>query len=512
MEGVERAFLVVIAFVCIAGSAIFVMHGVALRQEQSSVAAAAASAAPTTAPIPTQKPNTASTPSKQDTLTPECEAKTKQNEKLAQYGVREEIRKQLPVEYSKSIKEATTQGFCKPELAVQQTWPGCDSKKCPLGVTVFPKGTKLSPGVVQCSSGKSGFVVACRQKDQEPKEGDGNVPPPERKPTQASGDIGNDLQKTDAGQQGGGQGGSPSGGGGGSQSPTNEAAQQAFNEPPLPEQRSDALIARDREISESLQNTQNEIDSVEERLDAYYDREGARGTDEESTLLRQRENLSRTREELLAERAELAPYVRSEASERIQEIGSPQTMSEYAEQQNLRRQVSELDQLVSQGEGYGRQSTQEMAGFPYRDPYGTNPGTLQQVESQYVGASYYSCLQSQGSTCYGGDGRRVSENRLRDGDIAITPQLRRSIGLAHNEIAEVLLEGPNGNRAWATVRDEIGFGNETVPSYAPGAGQRVHIDYFREPNRQTSSLMDTLGLGRSSGLQGNVRVVLVRRY
>lgn len=477
MRGETYVSIALIALVLVS-IGFLVVRGIVVAQAQQSLAAA-------------QSASTASTPSKKDTLTPQCAAATKNNEKLAQYGVREDIRTQMPVEYNKSIKEATTDGFCKPEYKVKESWgEGCNSKKCPLGVTVFPPGTKLSPGVVQCSTDGKGFVVACRNNPdaQQPSKPDAAAPS-----GKDANKLAQDVGKTDS---------APQGQSGGSQDSGN--FDKVFGE-----QNSTAKDETSA-IADKVAGAQERLDTAGKALDDYYDNGGKRGTTEETKLLSEYNDASKTKDQLIDE----ARYARADFESRATQLGTPSTAEELAQQNSYAQKADALGRLVDDygAQRAGQDVVSDRAGIPYADPEAPNPGRLQQVDTDPVGASYYSCLQSQGSVCYGGDGARTSENRLRDGDIAITPQLRQQIGLRPNEIADVLLEGPNGNRTWATVRDEIGFGNERVPSYALGAGQLVQIDYFREPGRSTSSLMGSLGLTRAAGLQGNVRVVLVRRY
>ncbi len=497
-------------------TAIFFTHGINVSGTTKQLAATAASVPPPpvqkpSAPAPAVPPPPVSR--EEATGCPKgASCQTSQPKEIKPVGdcadpkaspqIQAECKQQEAI--AKSQIARCTQGekkseVCKPyEISkVVYTSKSCFLKSGETIVKCKPKPTPECPTV----SSTTGALCTWESKDpncQCKKGGEENNKKPDDAPVaKSTDDIAKQVSGTEDGQGGGsGSGGSPGGGG---QSPQDEAIAQAFedpNTPPLPEQRSEALKQHDQELAQ-------QIEQAEQALDNYYD--------SDVQNLEEERRLNENYERLVQERAELAPYVRQALLDDKQEIDANPSSSNWpSERQNIDGRISELDRLMQE---YGVQGggQREYAGVPYSNPYGSY-GALEQVESPYVGASYYSCLQSQGSVCYGGDGVRTEQNRLRDGDIAITPQLRQSIGLRHNEIADVLLEGPNGNRAWATVRDEIGFGNEIVPNYAPGAGQRVHIDYFRPPGQTSSSLMSSLGLERSMGLQGNVRVVLVRRF
>lgn len=321
-----------------------VVRGIVIVQAQQSLAAAEGASA-------------ASTPSKKDTLTPQCAAATKNNEKLAQYGVREDIRTQMPVEYNKSIKEAATDGFCKSEYKVKESWgEGCNSKKCPMGVTVFPPGTKLSPGVVQCSTDSKGFVVACRNNPdaEQPSKQDTGT-----QPGKSTEQLAKDAAKTDAGQ-GGGQGGGSGGGSGSGQTPSNEALDKVFGE------QNPTAKEEPAKIAEQVAGAQERLDNAGKALDEYYDNGGKRGTTEETKLLSEYNDASKTKDQLIDE----ARYARADFESKATQLGTPSTAEDLAKQNNYNQKADALGRLIDNygTQGAGQQTdTARDAGVPFKN-------------------------------------------------------------------------------------------------------------------------------------------------
>lgn len=116
-------------------------------------------------------------------------------------------------------------------------------------------------------------------------------------------------------------------------------------------------------------------------------------------------------------------------------------------------------------------------------------------------ATHYDCAgMKRSSVCYGGDGRMIPQNRMRDGDVAIPESMKSQYGLNYGD--KVLLQDTKtGRQTWVTVRDTNA--NQTIDffrEYSPSLGRSV----------RESTPMQELGYTYGTTYQGRTQLRVVQ--